>query len=350
MRRAVGTVGLALLATFAIIAPASAFISPTRDGNAIAAAVQASVPLTGSFDAITQTGSGGTQSNATANTPLTKFPRSGADYGIMTTGNAALAEQPNTSGESGTNLLGPNVRGDSDVDVSVLKLSLNVPPSANCLALDFRFLSEEYPEFVNAGFNDAFVAELDTSDWTTSGGEVIAPHDFAGDPGDPITVDGVGSTNVAAERATGTTYDAATRLLRATTPVTPGLHKVYLSIFDQGDRLFDSAVFVDNLTTLGQSTCAAGAEPVDSVDPQTTFLKKLPNMPRGKKPSARFESSKADSTYECKLDRKDWKPCTSPEKLKKLKPRKHKFQVRAIDTAGNVDPTPAKDKFKVSAG
>ena len=33
--------------------------------------------------------------------------------------------------------------------------------------------------------------------------------------------------------------------------------------------------------------------------------------------------------------------------MKRLKKGKHKFQVRAIDAAGNVDPSPAKDKFKV---
>lgn len=31
------------------------------------------------------------------------------------------------------------------------------------------------------------------------------------------------------------------------TPVTPGAHTVYLSIFDASDHIYDSAVFVDNL-------------------------------------------------------------------------------------------------------
>ena len=43
------------------------------------------------------------------------------------------------------------------------------------------------------------------------------------------------------------------------------------------------------------------------------------------------------------------KSCKSPKKYKKLKPGKHVFKVRAIDKAGNVDPTPAKKKFKVLA-
>jgi len=61
----------------------------------------------------------------------------------------------------------------------------------------------------------------------------------------------------------------------------------------------------------------------------------------------KFTSTEAGSSFECKLDRKNYKPCSSPRTLKRLKPAKHKFKVRAIDAAGNVDPTPAKDKFRV---
>ena len=50
-----------------------------------------------------------------------------------------------------------------------------------------------------------------------------------------------------AEFAAGTTYDGATPALTAATPLTPGMHSLYLSIFDQGDHVYDSAVFVDNL-------------------------------------------------------------------------------------------------------
>ncbi len=39
------------------------------------------------------------------------------------------------------------------------------PKQANCLSFNFRFLSEEYPEFVADIYNDAFVAELDRSNW-----------------------------------------------------------------------------------------------------------------------------------------------------------------------------------------
>src|SRR5262249_18283394 len=59
----------------------------------------------------------------------------------------------------------------------------------------------------------------------------------------------------------------ATVLLHASHAVTPGAHSLYLSLFDQGDRLLDSAVFLDNLV-VGfvpdpAASCVSGATPVD---------------------------------------------------------------------------------------
>ena len=68
----------------------------------------------------------------------------------------------------------------------------------------------------------------------------------------------MGDASVSAFNARGTTYDGATRLLRASTPVTPGRHHLYLSIFDQGDRIYDSAVFLDNLGTTNAKKCRTG--------------------------------------------------------------------------------------------
>ena len=109
------------------------------------------------------------------------FPRTGSTYSILTSGDATLADTPNSSDGSGANDGGPNVRGDTDLDVTILKVDLDVPFGSNCLSIDFRFLSDEFPEFVGSSFNDAFIAELDTSDWTTSGSDITAPHNFAFD-------------------------------------------------------------------------------------------------------------------------------------------------------------------------
>ena len=78
-----------------------------------------------------------------------------------------------------TDLNGPNLFGDSDFDVSVLKVDMLVPEGRNCLSVDARFMSEEFPEFPGVIYNDALLMELDINDWTTIGSRVIAPHNFA---------------------------------------------------------------------------------------------------------------------------------------------------------------------------
>jgi DNA-binding beta-propeller fold protein YncE len=85
----------------------------------------------------------------------------------------------------------------------------------------------------------------------------------------------------------------------------------------------------------------------DTTPPQTTIDKGPKKKSRKKKAKFSFSSSEPGSTFECKFDKKAFASCTPPTKLKKLKPKKHKFQVRATDAAGNVDQSPAVKKFKV---
>jgi hypothetical protein len=85
----------------------------------------------------------------------------------------------------------------------------------------------------------------------------------------------------------------------------------------------------------------------DKVPPDTKIVKGPPKKTHKRTVKFKFVSTEAGSTFQCKLDRKPFKACASPKKYKKLKPGKHVFKVRAIDKAGNVDPTPAKRKFTV---
>jgi len=89
------------------------------------------------------------------------------------------------------------------------------------------------------------------------------------------------------------------------------------------------------------------ATPADSTPPQTTITKRAPNnLGRGRY-TFRFTSSERDSTFECRLERKGFAPCSSPQVVRHLHEGKHRFRVVATDAAGNRDPTAAKDRFKV---
>lgn len=52
--------------------------------------------------------------------------------------------------------------------------------------------------------------------------------------------------------------------------------------------------------------------------------------------------------FECRLDKKPFRPCTSPKSYKKLKHGKHRFAVRAVGPSAS-DPTPAVRKFRIQA-
>jgi YVTN family beta-propeller protein len=52
--------------------------------------------------------------------------------------------------------------------------------------------------------------------------------------------------------------------------------------------------------------------------------------------------------FECRLDNSAFSPCSSPTTLTSLPAGKHNFQVRAVDTAGNRDPTPASFSWTIA--
>jgi large repetitive protein len=204
--------------------------------------------------------------------PLTTvLPPSGGASALFTSGDVSNAPGPNDSSGAGTD---NNTQFRGAIDVSILRLDIQVPPAANCLSFELAFQSEEYPEYVNQAFNDGFLAELDVSDWVVNGADIEAPHNFAFDgQGGIVSVNGSFFEPDRVVTDTGSQYDGSTPRLTVQTPVTPGAHQLYLSIFDAGDGILDSGAFVDRLQAgaAGPAGCAAGAnEPPVAVDDTLT--------------------------------------------------------------------------------
>ncbi len=84
----------------------------------------------------------------------------------------------------------------------------------------------------------------------------------------------------------------------------------------------------------------------DSDAPETTLTDVPPNRTSKRKLKFGFEADEPGATFKCKLDAARFKPCDSPKAVK-LDPGRHRFAVRATDLAGNSDPIPAEDAFKV---
>ena len=68
-------------------------------------------------------------------------------------------------------------------------------------------------------------------------------------------------------------------------------------------------------------------------------------------PTFQFASDTSDARFECRIDSNagaDFFDCDSPYTLDELDEGPHNFEVRAIDQAGNADPTPASRTFTVA--
>jgi len=115
---------------------------------------------------------------------------------------------------------------------------------------------------------------------------------------------------------------------------------------DGAARVLDGDAVVGAIRDLGAYELPAVVRPptADTTAPETTITKKPGKRTTKKKVKLTF-SSEAGATFECQVDGKAWKVCTSPLKLK-VKQGKHAVLIRAKDAAGNVDATPAKVKFK----
>ncbi len=91
--------------------------------------------------------------------------------------------------------------------------------------------------------------------------------------------------------------------------------------------------------------------PTADTDPPETRIDKAPKDKLKAKKKAKatysFSSDEPGSTFLCRIDKKPQAPCSSPLKLKKLKKGKHRFEVVAVDAAGNADASAATDNFKV---
>ncbi|MGH2763817.1 MAG: putative Ig domain-containing protein, partial [Thermoleophilaceae bacterium] len=94
-------------------------------------------------------------------------------------------------------------------------------------------------------------------------------------------------------------------------------------------------------------TPAARGWTVDSVPPDTPIMDGPPALGEDRTPTFTFSSTESGSRFECSLDGDPFAPCSSPYTTPELGPGEHTLVVRAIDAAGNVDPTPTVYNFEI---
>jgi hypothetical protein len=132
-------------------------------------------------------------------------------------------------------------------------------------------------------------------------------------------------------RLDGAAWDACTSP-RAYTGLADGAHGFEV-------RAVDAAGNVD-------PTPATRSWTVDTTAPDTTITSGPPAETTSTSATFSFISSEAGSAFDCRLDNGEWSSCISPKSYSGIRPGNHTFQVRARDSLGNTDPTPASHTWR----
>jgi hypothetical protein len=253
------------LASLLVPTSASATVTPSRSAPAVVDAMSDGGGIVSSaFTEITPPNpTAPTQGEPVgiSNAGLSNFPLEPPTFPILSTGDARTADPASTPVSGDNNGTSSNPDRANAFDITTLRVNVNVPADATCITFGFRFFTDEG---INAPYNDGFIAELDANNWTINPDTdaIIAPNNFAFDTtGQVISVHSEGATALSPQAAANTGYTNGTAELAAARSVTPGAHSVYFTVFDQGDQIVDSAVFLDHFALLAvpPDDCRPGA-------------------------------------------------------------------------------------------
>jgi Tol biopolymer transport system component len=104
--------------------------------------------------------------------------------------------------------------------------------------------------------------------------------------------------------------------------------------------------------TMKKAPGPPAVEPVAYVTPHTRITFAPASKTRARRPVFRFTdiTGQEGTRFSCKVDRKSWKRCSSPLRLKPLSLGRHVVSVKAVNAAGSAEPRPAKRRFEVVVG
>ncbi|ACZ43662.1 Kelch repeat-containing protein [Thermobaculum terrenum ATCC BAA-798] len=88
---------------------------------------------------------------------------------------------------------------------------------------------------------------------------------------------------------------------------------------------------------------------VDNTPPETTITAGPTGLTNQTSATFQFTSSEDNSSFLCSLDGSPFSPCSSPVAYSGLQDGSHTFQVKAVDQAGNQDPSPASRAWIIDA-
>jgi hypothetical protein len=190
---------------------------------------------------------------------------------ILTTGSAAVAVGPNVGNSSGVDRLisaaDPQLTAIEPLathDLCVLEF--DIVPHCSSLQLRFVFGSEEYPEFVNSGYNDVFGFFVTGPDGNCVPGFYNNTNVAVLPSGAPVSIDNINNGNAQCpgplpgpcvncayyvDNCGGATveYDGFTTAIIVNLTVCPcATYHWKFAIADAGDGVYDSGILIDYLS------------------------------------------------------------------------------------------------------
>ncbi len=82
--------------------------------------------------------------------------------------------------------------------------------------------------------------------------------------------------------------------------------------------------------------------------PPQTKIRSATIAPKKGTATFTFSSSEKGSTFRCKLGSNPFRACSSPRVYESLRQGTYVFEVRARNSQGTLDPTPATSKFTIT--
>jgi hypothetical protein len=161
------------------------------------------------------------------------------------------------------------------------------------------------------------------------------------DPTDQLTLDAKLAGSLASNGGPTQTY----ALLDGSPAIDKGISSMGETVDQRGDqRPYD---FPGIGNAAGGDGTDIGAFEVQDTTPPDTIIDTAPGTTNDPTPTFTFHSTEPGSTFQCRVDAHVFAACNSPRTVAHLADGSHTFRVRAKDSAGNLDPSPAMRSFAV---
>jgi hypothetical protein len=215
-----------------------------------------------------------------------------------------------------------SVADNTSTDFYAKATSVANVPSA-CSTTKATYVEDSIPPQVSVDSGPTGTTADQTPTFTFSGSDAVGPVTFQ------CSLD----TGTASFRACSGPGNSDT----TASPLTDGSYTFRVRARDAAGN--------SSVATRPFSVLVPNPQPTPSPPPETT-INKGPKKTRKARPKFKFSSSDPAATFRCKLDKGQFLACGSPFTTPKLRPGKHRLQVRAVG-AGGVDQSPAVRKFRV---